>query len=87
LKAAIGIAESAETAKYIPNPGAAHCLMAQTLEQLKSKQPTALSEWIQCSKLGSKSDADEDTWLYLANQKLSKQKVPQAKNENIPKVK
>jgi tetratricopeptide (TPR) repeat protein len=81
---AIGIASSKDAEKYIPNPGAAHCLLAQALEQLK--QAKALTEWKQCRQSSSTLDADEDTWLHLANQKLSKQKVRQSQNENKSKV-
>jgi tetratricopeptide (TPR) repeat protein len=67
LQVAISIAGE-EKPKDINYPAAAHCLMAQTLEKLK--QPTAsLKEWDKCSQWGSILNADEDTWLYLANQK------------------
>ncbi|MBN3906672.1 MAG: tetratricopeptide repeat protein [Nostoc sp. NMS1] len=76
LQAAIGIARNPDAKNYIPNPGAAHCLLAQVLEKLK--QPTALEQWQQCSQLGSRLNADEDTWLHLAKEKLSKSKVREA---------
>lgn len=76
LQAAIGIARNPDTKKYIPNPGAAHCLLAQALEKLK--QPKALEQWQQCSQFGSRLNADEDTWLHLAKEKLSKSKVREA---------
>ncbi|MCC5631975.1 tetratricopeptide repeat protein [Nostoc sphaeroides CHAB 2801] len=76
LQAAIGIARNPDAEKHIPNPGAAYCLLAQALEKLK--QPTALEQWQQCSQFGSRLNADEDTWLHLANKKLSKSKVREA---------
>lgn len=76
LQAAIGIARNPDAKKYIPNPGAAHCLLAQALEKLK--RPTALEQWRQCSQLGSRLNPDEDTWLHLAKEKLSKSKVREA---------
>ncbi|MBD2458863.1 tetratricopeptide repeat protein [Nostoc sp. FACHB-87] len=76
LQAAIGITRNPDAKNYIPNPGAAHCLLAQTLEKLK--QPKALEQWQQCSHFGSRLNADEDTWLYLAKEKLSKSKVSKA---------
>jgi tetratricopeptide (TPR) repeat protein len=79
LQAAIGVARNPDAKKYISNPGAAHCLLAQTLEKLK--QPTALEQWQQCSQLGSRLNADDDTWLHLAKEKLSKSKVCEAGKE------
>jgi tetratricopeptide (TPR) repeat protein len=61
------------------NPGAAHCLLAQTLEQLK--QP-ATQELQQCSSTPvplKQFDGDEDSWRYLATQKLAKIKTTKSK--------
>ncbi|MBK1990539.1 tetratricopeptide repeat protein [Sphaerospermopsis aphanizomenoides BCCUSP55] len=70
LQAAIGIASNSEFAKYISNPGSAHCLLAQVLE--RQKQPSAIEQWQQCCQLGSTLNPDEDTWLHLAHKKLQK---------------
>jgi tetratricopeptide (TPR) repeat protein len=77
LQAAIGIARNPDAKNYIPNPGPAHCLLAQALEKLK--QPTALEQWQQCSQFGSRLNADEDTWLHLAQEKLQALRVRQSK--------
>jgi len=70
LQAALGIANNPEAVKYISNPGGAHCLLAQALD--KQKQPTALEQWQKCCQLGSRLNPDEDTWLHLSHEKLSK---------------
>ncbi|HLO88847.1 MAG TPA: tetratricopeptide repeat protein [Nostocaceae cyanobacterium] len=70
LQAATGIAKNPEAEKYINNPGAAHCLLAQVLE--KQKQATAISHWHQCAKLGSTLNPDEDNWLHIAQKKIQK---------------
>ncbi len=70
LQAAIGITNNPEAAKYISNPGAAHCLLAQALD--KQKKPKALEQWQKCCQLGSRLNPDEDTWLHLSQEKLSK---------------
>jgi len=70
LQAAIGITNNPEAAKYISNPGAAHCLLAQVLD--KQKQPKALEHWQKCCQLGSRLNPDEDTWLHLSQEKLRK---------------
>ncbi|WP_414589959.1 tetratricopeptide repeat protein [Scytonema sp. PCC 10023] len=70
LKVAIDIANRPEAQKYITNPGAAHCLLAQVLE--KQKQSTAIKQWRKCADLGSILNPDEDTWLHLARGKLRK---------------
>ena len=73
LQAAIGITAShPEAAKYFRNPGSAHCLLAQVLE--RQEKPGALAQWQHCSELGSRTNPEEDTWLYLAQQKLSQVK-------------
>ena len=69
LEAAIGISRNPEAAKYI-NTAAAHCLLAQVLD--KQKQSTALEQWQKCCQLGSRLNPDEDTWLHLSQEKLSK---------------
>ena len=76
LRLASGIAENPNAEKYIPNPGATHCLLAQTLEKLK--QPTTVEEWQKCSQLSSTLNADEDAWLHLAKERLSKEKLHEA---------
>ncbi|NEQ65416.1 MAG: tetratricopeptide repeat protein [Symploca sp. SIO2D2] len=68
LEAAISIAEAPEMRKEVPNPGSAHCLLAQTLEQ--QKEGTALEEWGLCCQLGRRDNIDEDVWLHLAGEKL-----------------
>lgn len=70
LQAAIGIAQNPNATKYIDNPGAAHCLLAQVLD--KQKQASALEQWQKCCQLGSRLNPDEDTWLHLSHQKLAK---------------
>jgi len=76
LQIAIGIASNPEVEKYIASPGAAHCLMAQVLE--RRKEPGASSQWQQCQDLGNSHNADEDTWLHLAQEKLNPvRKTPQ----------
>lgn len=70
LQAAIGIANNPKVAKYISNPGSAHCLLAQVLD--KQKKSTSLLEWKKCSDLSSRLNIDEYMWLHLANKKLKK---------------
>lgn len=70
LQAAIGIANNPDVAKNIRNTGAAHCILAQVLE--RQKQLAALEQWQKCCEQGSTLNADEDTWLHLARQKLQK---------------
>ncbi|MBD2221140.1 tetratricopeptide repeat protein [Calothrix sp. FACHB-1219] len=70
LQAAIGIANNPEVAKNIQNTGAAYCILAQVME--RQKQPAALEQWQKCCEQGSTLNADEDTWLHLARQKLQK---------------
>ena len=80
LQAAIGIASAPKTSKHIRNSGSAYCLLAQILE--RQKKPEALVYWKQCSNLGSKTNPEEDTWLYLAQQKLSQlSKVKRGKKQ------
>jgi tetratricopeptide (TPR) repeat protein len=77
LNIAIGIASQPDNQAYIPNPGAAHCLLAQVLE--RQKQPKqGFVHWQQCRNLvekrlaaGETINPEEDTWLILAKQKLS----------------
>ncbi|WP_375478404.1 tetratricopeptide repeat protein [uncultured Nostoc sp.] len=70
LLAAIGIANNPETAKDFRNSGSAHCILAQVME--RQKQSTALEQWQKCCQQGSTLKPEEDTWLYLAQQKLKK---------------
>ena len=83
LRAAIGIASNPEGAKYIRNPGARYCLLAQVLQRQedKSAPPPKPSEarkyWQQCRDLvekrlaaGEVINPEEDTWLEEAKQKL-----------------
>jgi tetratricopeptide (TPR) repeat protein len=89
LEQAIYISGNPANEKLIHNPGAAHCLLAQTLEQLKQPQAATI-EWQQCSQLPpqpDKFDPDEDIWHYLATQKLANQKTPKEPNAKLPKVK
>ncbi len=89
LVKAIDILRDPEKTEPIPNPGAAHCLLAQTLEQLKQPK-AATSAWEQCRVLPpqrDKLDPDEDTWHYIATQKLGNKKTPKETNAKLPKVK
>ena len=71
LNSAINITKNPKVAKYIHNPGSAHCLLAQVLEQQeKSISLQELQEWQKCSKFGSRLNVDEYIWLHLANEKL-----------------
>jgi len=77
LLAAIGIASNRELAQYIRNPGAAHCLLAQVLEQ--QKQSGAWEHWQKCRNLvesrlasGEGINPEEDNWLHIAKKKLEK---------------
>ncbi|NEP53446.1 MAG: tetratricopeptide repeat protein [Moorea sp. SIO3C2] len=72
LKTATGIANKPEVAKYLPNRGSAHCLLAQVLE--RQKKPGAIQQWEQCCWFGDKANPDEDTWLHLAQKKLQEAK-------------
>jgi tetratricopeptide (TPR) repeat protein len=66
LQKANEIANTKPDGEPIHNPGAAHCLLAQTLEQLKQPKEARI-------------DPDEDTWHYLATQKLAKSKNTKSK--------
>lgn len=76
LDAAINIANSPEAKDYIPNQGAAHCLLAQVLEKLEEQKkltaltPTTKEQWKKCDEIGSVENLDEETWLHLAKKKL-----------------
>ena len=74
LNAAIAISKKPEVLQYIPNPAAAHCLIAQVLEKQPKLSQTALSEWGKCADLASVTNPDEDEWLHLARQKVSQKK-------------
>ncbi|MEY3401367.1 MAG: hypothetical protein AN487_14110 [Anabaena sp. CRKS33] len=67
LQAATGITKNREAVKYIRNPSAAYCLLAQVLERQKQ---TALEQWQQCAQLGSTLNPDEDNWLHIAHKKI-----------------
>ena len=69
LEAAISIAQTPETGEEVVNPGSAHCLLAQTLEQ-QNKATAALQQWGLCCQLGRRDNIDEDVWLHLAGEKL-----------------
>ncbi|NES99565.1 MAG: tetratricopeptide repeat protein [Sphaerospermopsis sp. SIO1G1] len=75
LQAAIGITKNPESVKYIKNPGAVHCLLAQVLENQPTTQKPAkaLQQWQKCAQLGSTLNPDEDTWLHIARQKIRNQ--------------
>jgi tetratricopeptide (TPR) repeat protein len=68
LMTAVALGSSPEAVKFV-NPSSAHCLLAQVLE--RQKQP-AQEQWRKCQQLGSVTNPDEDSWLYEAQQKLSK---------------
>lgn len=70
LQAAIGITNNPEAQKYIKDPSAAHCLLAQVLE--KQKQSIPLEQWQKCAQLGSTLNPDEDSWLHTAQNKIQK---------------
>jgi tetratricopeptide (TPR) repeat protein len=89
LEKAIDISANPANKESIPNPGAAHCLLAQTLEKLKQPEAETI-ELQKCSQLPpspEKFDPDEDTWYDLATQKLANQKTPKEPNAKLPKVK
>jgi Tfp pilus assembly protein PilF len=75
LQKAVEIADRPELAKYIRNPGAAHCLLAQVLE--RQKQPEAIVQWQKCRDLvgmrrgEEQINPEEDTWLITASKKLN----------------
>jgi len=68
LRAAIGIASHPDTTDKITNQGAAYCLLAQVLD--RQEQPNSVEMWLQCCRLGSRLNPDDDEWLHLAHQKL-----------------
>ncbi|MDJ0536300.1 MAG: hypothetical protein QNJ70_28070 [Xenococcaceae cyanobacterium MO_207.B15] len=86
LKIAVGIASNPEIAKYIRNPGAAYCLLAQVLERQQAKSKTVKPKsqsveihqsWQKCLKwneerlaAGENISQYEDNWLYKAKKKL-----------------
>ncbi len=76
LQKAVEIADRPEIAKYIRNPGAAQCLLAQVME--RQKLPEAMAHWRQCQKLigqrrtaGEQINPEEDSWLFIASKKLN----------------
>ena len=76
LEGAISIANNPKAKDYIPNPGAAHCLLAQVLEKLEEQKkstllkPNTKQQWQKCAQLGSVVNPDEDEWLHLAKKRL-----------------
>ena len=71
LNIAIKTASKPEATSYIGNPGSAHCLLAQALEQ---QEKSATKEWEQCRQKAKSTIPEEDTWLYLARTKLQEAK-------------
>jgi tetratricopeptide (TPR) repeat protein len=76
LLAAIGIASDPSVQPYIPNPGAAHCLLAQVLDSRQSS--LALEQWQQCYSLvekrlaaGEIRNPEEENWFSIAKKKLA----------------
>jgi tetratricopeptide (TPR) repeat protein len=89
LQQAIDISGNPANKESIHNPGAAHCLLAQTLEKLKQPEAETI-ELQKCSQhppSPEKFDPDEDTWYDLATQKLANRKTPKETNAKLPKVK
>jgi tetratricopeptide (TPR) repeat protein len=89
LKQAIDISGNPANKESIHNPGAAHCLLAQTLDKLKQPEAETI-ELQKCSRhppQPDKFDPDEDTWHDLATQKLANPKTPKEPNAKLPKVK
>ena len=76
LQAAVSILNEKDNIKYISNPAAAYCLLAQVLE--KQKNP-AITEWRKCAELGSTLNPDEDSWLHTAQEKIQPKITPKAK--------
>lgn len=72
LNEAIVISKNPDNSDYIPNPGAANCLMAQVLEKQKVSREKTLSQWQKCVDSSSVTNPDEDKWLHIARQKLGK---------------
>ncbi len=71
LLIATGISSNPDVEQYIPNPGAAHCLLAQVLEAQKNP---ALESWQQCYNLleaKERKNPEEDTWFSLAQKRLT----------------
>jgi Tfp pilus assembly protein PilF len=89
LEKAIDISGNPANKESIHNSGAAHCLLAQTLEKLKQPEAETI-ELQKCSQSPPKPekfDPDEDTWYDLATQKLANRKTPKEPNAKLPKVK
>ena len=71
LQDAINLTKNKNDTEYIRNRASAHCILGQVLEQGDKQQPTAaLEQWQKCCELADKTNPDEDTWLYKAQQKL-----------------
>ena len=67
LETAIRISNQ-PNAEHITNPGSAHCLLAQTLDE--QKLPGAIQAWQQCCQLGDSGHPDESAWLLKARTRL-----------------
>lgn len=67
LTTAIAISQQPD-AEYITNPGAAYCLLAQTLDA--QKQPDSIPAWQRCCQLGDSGNPDENAWLLKARTRL-----------------
>lgn len=82
LQLAVQLGTTVEGIEQIPYRGSAHCLLAQTYEQLD--QPTeALTQWQECCQLGSIQNTDEIKWLTLARQKLKKEGITSCTKTNF----
>jgi tetratricopeptide (TPR) repeat protein len=57
-----------EAIELIQKKAAAHCLLAQVLEE---QGKPAKSEWEQCLRYANGTDPDEDVWAGIAQQRLS----------------
>ncbi|HBB32449.1 MAG TPA: hypothetical protein DC064_11800, partial [Cyanobacteria bacterium UBA9273] len=55
--------------KLFPNKAAAHCLLAQALDQQNDRKG-ATTQWEQCLSYANQKDPDEDAWIGLAVQRL-----------------
>jgi len=67
LTTAIAISQQPDV-EHITNPGAAHCLLAQTLDA--QKQPDSIPAWQRCCQLGDSGNPDENAWLLKARTRL-----------------
>lgn len=81
LQVAVQLGSSVEGIEQIPYRGSAHCLLAQTYEQL-DKPTEALTQWQECCQLGSIQNADEIKWLTIARQKLKQEGITSCTETN-----